>query len=226
MESDFEAVRRQYTTTERYVWQIPTDKMDGVRVLSEAADASECAAARGPYVATRDLRMLRLRFPDGAVMINDALATMSDEEKAKRGVQHQDEYADLSTPNERLLGEIVKGKWGVDWYILDQFPYEARPFYTMKNPAEPRLTQSYDMFMRGQEISSGAQRVHDVEMLKQQCVEKDKALDEYYVQCFSLGAWPHGGFGVGLERVVMLYLGLGNVRQVSMYPRDPTRIEP
>jgi len=226
MTEDFDVVKRQHTTIEPYVWQVPEDKMEGIRVLSEAEDQSACAAARGAYVATRELRMLRLRFPDGAVMINDALKSMPADEKASRGVQQQDEYEDLSTPNERLLGELVKAKWGVDWYILDQFPWEARPFYTMKHPTEPRLTQSYDMFMRGQEISSGAQRVHDVDMLRTQAAEKEKTLDENYVNAFTLGAWPHGGFGVGLERVVMLYLGLPNVRLVSMYPRDPQRIEP
>lgn len=72
---------------------------------------------------------------------------------------------DLSTPAERLLGQLVKAKYGTDFYILDKFPLAVRPFYTMPDPQDSVASNSYDMFMRGEEILSGAQRIHDPDFL-------------------------------------------------------------
>lgn len=68
---------------------------------------------------------------------------------------------DLSTPSEKLLGRLVKAKYGTDYYILDKYPLAVRPFYTMPDANNPISSNSYDMFMRGEEILSGAQRIHD-----------------------------------------------------------------
>ena len=76
-----------------------------------------------------------------------------------------DEEDDLSTPNEKLLGRLVKAKYDTDFYILDKFPLAVRPFYTMPDPENPKWSNSYDMFMRGEEILSGAQRIHDTTFL-------------------------------------------------------------
>lgn len=80
---------------------------------------------------------------------------------------HIDPEEDLSTPAEKLLGRIVKAKYDTDFYILDKFPLAVRPFYTMPDPADPVASNSYDMFMRGEEILSGAQRIHDPEFLSE-----------------------------------------------------------
>lgn len=80
------------------------------------------------------------------------------------GVETGDEE-DLSTPNEKFLGRLVKAKYDTDFYILDKFPLAIRPFYTMPDPNNPKYSNSYDMFMRGEEILSGAQRVHDPDYL-------------------------------------------------------------
>lgn len=80
------------------------------------------------------------------------------------GVETGDEE-DLSTPNEKLLGRLVKAKYDTDFYMLDKFPLAVRPFYTMPDPNNPKYSNSYDMFMRGEEILSGAQRIHDPEFL-------------------------------------------------------------
>lgn len=114
-------------------------------------------------------------------------------------------------------------------YRLDKYPAVIRPFYTMPNPEDKRYSNSYDMFIRGQEICSGAQRCHDVEMLKE--ILKEKGIDaggplEKYMESFTHGVCPHAGAGIGLERVVFLYLGLDNVRKASMFPRDPNRCIP
>ena len=93
---------------------------------------------------------------------------------------------------------------------------------------DPRFTCSYDVFMRGQEIISGAQRIHETDLLRERAIEKgiDVATIEAYLQSFQYGAFPHGGAGVGLERVVMLFLGLYDTKKCSLFPRDPTRLSP
>lgn len=80
------------------------------------------------------------------------------------GIEMGDEE-DMSTPNEKLLGRLVKAKYDTDFYMLDKFPLAIRPFYTMPDPNNPKYSNSYDMFMRGEEILSGAQRVHDPDYL-------------------------------------------------------------
>nr|XP_033801456.1 aspartate--tRNA ligase, cytoplasmic isoform X2 [Geotrypetes seraphini] len=158
---------------------------------------------------------LSLEYREGVAMLKEAGVEMGDEE-------------DLSTPNEKLLGRLVKEKYDTDFYILDKYPLAVRPFYTMPDPHNSKYSNSYDMFMRGEEILSGAQRVHDPELLTERAqhhgidLEKIKA----YIDSFRFGAPPHAGGGIGLERVTMLFLGLHNVRQTSMFPRDPKRLTP
>lgn len=94
---------------------------------------------------------LKLDFHQGVQMLRDAGVEMGDEE-------------DLSTPNEKLLGRLVKAKYDTDFFILDKFPLAVRPFYTMPDPSNPKYSNSYDMFMRGEEILSGAQRIHDAKV--------------------------------------------------------------
>lgn len=132
-------------------------------------------------------------------------------------------YEDLTTPAEKRLGQIVFEKYKTDFFILDKYPMTVRPFYTMPDEENPGYSKSYDIFLRGEEIASGAQRIHDPEMLLRCASEKNVNLSpiQAYVNSFKYGAWPHGGAGFGLERLVFLYLGIGNVKRVNMFPRDP-----
>uniref|UniRef100_A0AAY4EC74 Aspartate--tRNA ligase, cytoplasmic n=1 Tax=Denticeps clupeoides TaxID=299321 RepID=A0AAY4EC74_9TELE len=158
---------------------------------------------------------LRLEYTEGVAMLRAAGVEMGDEE-------------DLSTPNEKLLGRLVKEKYDTDFYVLDKYPLAVRPFYTMPDPSNPKYSNSYDMFMRGEEILSGAQRVHDAQLLTERALHHSIDLEKIkaYIDSFRYGAPPHAGGGIGLERVTMLYLGLHNVRQTSMFPRDPKRLTP
>ena len=177
---------------------------------------------------------LRLTFAEGCALLKEH--GISDYERDTLGVTPQSPVEDLSTPNEKLLGRIVKEKYGTDFFMMDEYPLAARPFYTMPHPENPELSNSYDFFMRGEEIMSGAQRVHDPELLVQRCKTKgshgepmsDEAIESIkgYIDSFRHGALPHAGGGVGLERVVMLFLGLKNIRLASAFPRDPKRISP
>lgn len=133
---------------------------------------------------------------------------------------------DLSTENEKILGKLVKEIYGVDFFIVDKFPANIRPFYTMECESDARFSNSFDIFMRGEEISSGAQRINCPEQLSSRLPENQKEHMKDYLESFKYGAMPHGGFGIGLERVLMLYLALPNIRMCSMYPRTPARISP
>ncbi|XP_015924414.2 aspartate--tRNA ligase, cytoplasmic isoform X2 [Parasteatoda tepidariorum] len=158
---------------------------------------------------------LRLDYSQGLALLREAGVEIGDED-------------DLSTPDEKLLGKIVKAKYDTDFYILDKFPLAIRPFYTMPDAVNPKLSNSYDMFMRGEEIISGAQRIHDPDFLSERAASLGVDLEKIksYIDSFRYGAPPHAGGGIGLERVCMLYLGLNNIRKTSMFPRDPKRLTP
>lgn len=140
----------------------------------------------------------------------------------------REELDDIDTAREKLLGRIVKEKYDTDYFILDKFPMALRPFYTMPDPEDSTISNSYDFFMRGEEILSGAQRIHDPQMLCEKMRSKgvDPESMKDYVNAFRMGCPPHGGGGIGLERVLMLYSKLGNIRRASLFPRDPKRLEP
>jgi aspartyl-tRNA synthetase len=133
------------------------------------------------------------------------------------------EMEDLSTPDEIRLGQLVKEKYGTDYYILDRFPASARPFYTHKDPEDPNWTRSFDIFIRGQEICSGGQRIHNIDELRTNMLAAGMTEDgmEDYLSAFELGAPPHAGAGLGLERIVAWMLEVGDVRYASLFHRDP-----
>ncbi|TPX73656.1 hypothetical protein CcCBS67573_g05080 [Chytriomyces confervae] len=176
----------------------------------------ECVRRQFPFEDFKYLdKTLRLEFKEGIQMLKDA------------GVEIGD-FDDMSTAQEVRLGQLVKEKYNTDFYMLDKFPLAIRPFYTMPDPSNDGYSNSYDFFMRGEEIMSGAQRVHDPVLLEKRANEHEVELStiQAYLDAFKYGAPPHAGGGVGLERVVMLYLKLGNIRRTSMFPRDPKRLTP
>ena len=143
---------------------------------------------------------------------------------------HQSINDDLDTENEKQLGRLVKEKYNTDFYILYGYPKSARPFYTMPDPRSDfdSFTNSYDAFIRGEEVLSGAQRIHDYDLLLKKVKEKEinPSTLKDYLDSFKLGAPPHGGAGIGLERVVKLFLGIKNIKKCVMFPRDPKRLTP
>ena len=165
----------------------------------------------------KDGKMIKLTYKEGIEMLRES------------GVEVGD-YDDLSTENEKLLGKLVRDKYDTDFYILDKFPLAIRPFYTMPDATNPNYSNSYDFFMRGEEIMSGAQRIHDHDLLKKRMEAHGLSPDEPglkdYVEAFSYGCAPHAGGGIGLERVVMFFLDLKNIRRASLFPRDPKRLRP
>lgn len=135
---------------------------------------------------------------------------------------------DFDPEEEQLLGKYAKKELGSDFIFVTHYPSKKRPFYTMDDPADPEYTLSFDLLFRGLEITSGGQRVHDY---KEQ-VEKMLKLGmnpeafETYLMLHKYGAPPHGGLGIGLERLTMHLLGFKNVREATMFPRDINRVSP
>lgn len=138
---------------------------------------------------------------------------------------------DMSTAQEKALGALVRKKYNTDFFVLDKFPESARPFYAKVDPANPKLTNAYDFFMRSQEILSGGQRIHDPEELtariKAKGVDPNSPGIKEYVDVFRQAGCPaHGGGGIGLDRVVAWYLNLPSVQLAAFYPRTPKRLTP
>ena len=158
----------------------------------------------------------RIPFADGIKMLNDS--GWRDENGNPLPLDE-----DMGTRDEVQLGKLIKEKYKTDFYILDKFPASARPFYAMPDPDDPKITNSFDIFLRGQEILSGGQRIHDAQMLlkSMENAKIDRSVMEEYVQGFEWGAPPHGGGGIGMERMLFLLLNLGDIRHASLFPRDP-----
>ncbi|KAH6953316.1 hypothetical protein DER45DRAFT_378716 [Fusarium avenaceum] len=175
--------------------------------------------------ASRELEVIRKRWPSGefkwleqtpVIPFWEGLQMLRDD---GRDVPEED----LSTPDEIRLGQLVREKYNTDYYVLDKFPANARPFYTAKDPEDPKWTRSFDIFIRGQEICSGGQRIHNVDELRANIAAAGMTEDgmEDYLTAFELGAPPHAGAGLGLERIVAWMLELGDVRYASLFHRDP-----
>ena len=187
---------------------------DGIN--TRCKDELERVREQHPFEDLKYLRpTLKLTYAEGCALLREA------------GIP-QDDLEDLSTENEKKLGDLVRAKYETDFYFMDKYPLSVRPFYTMPCPEDNKLSNSYDFFIRGQEILSGAQRIHEPDFLEERATAWgiDVSTIEEYVNSFRNGALPHGGGGIGLERVVMLFLGLPNIRKAAWFPRDPKRLAP
>ena len=146
------------------------------------------------------------------------------------GEGEEGDETDIDTAQEKALGDLIRAKYHTDFFTIDAYPASLRPFYTHPTLSNPKLSNSYDFFLRGQEILSGAQRCHSVPTLLHNMREKGINPEgegfKDYVDAFRYGCPPHGGGGFGLNRILQFYLGLGNVREATLFPRDPGRLGP
>ena len=146
---------------------------------------------------------------------------------AKKGKKLK-ENDDLDAEAEKLIGEYILEKFGEEFVFVTDYPYEVRPFYHMKPEGNPNGTRSFDLLWNGVEIATGAQREHRYDILKKQAKGKGIDLDamEAYAEIFKFGCPPHGGIGLGLDRIVQRLLKLDNIREAILLPRDPERLTP
>jgi nondiscriminating aspartyl-tRNA synthetase len=147
---------------------------------------------------------------------------------AERGYVVPRNDADMDPEGERQIAAYVKETFGHEFAFLTDYASSIRPFYHMRHADDAGLTNSYDLIFNGVEISTGAQREHRVDVLVEQA--RDKGLDpeelDFYLDFFRYGVPPHGGFGMGLGRVLMLMLDLPNIREATYLFRGPTRLTP
>jgi nondiscriminating aspartyl-tRNA synthetase len=147
---------------------------------------------------------------------------------AKRGYEVPRADDDMDPEGERQIAAYVKETFDHEFVFLTDYASSIRPFYHMRHADDPGLTNSYDLIFNGTEISTGAQREHRIDILIENA--RDKGLDPeelgFYLDFFRYGVPPHGGFGMGLSRVLMLLLHLTNIRETTYLFRGPTRLLP
>ena len=133
---------------------------------------------------------------------------------------------DLDTEGERLIGQWAKEELSSDLLFVTGYAVERRPAYTMPSPTDPRYTASFDLLYRGVEICTGGQRIHDYAQLVESLTRRGMNVSnvEGYLEAFRHGMPPHGGMGMGLERLTKQLLGLDNVKQACLFPRDRSRL--
>jgi nondiscriminating aspartyl-tRNA synthetase len=135
---------------------------------------------------------------------------------------------DLDTEGERVIGQWAKQEHGSELIFVTGYELSRRPAYTMPHPTDPNLSASFDLLYNGVEIVTGGQRIHRYEQLVQSLSARrfNPASVEGYLEAFKHGMPPHGGFGLGLERLTKQMLGLDNVKQACLFPRDRNRLTP
>lgn len=135
---------------------------------------------------------------------------------------------DLSPAEERAISLYVKDKFGHEFLFITEYPVTARPFYHMHSSEDSSLTQSFDLLWNGLEVTTGAQREHRYDILLQQMIEKGIKPDslQYYLNFFKYGCPPHGGMGLGLNRLIMQLLNIENIRDAEFIYRGVNRLEP
>jgi nondiscriminating aspartyl-tRNA synthetase len=133
---------------------------------------------------------------------------------------------DFSPEEEKEIGRIVEEETGSEFFFMIDYPHAKRAFYHMKNPKDPSLALGYDLFWKGLEITTGAQREHRVEELKESAKERGIKVEELseYFEYFKYGCPPHGGFAIGMERFLMKLLELDSVLEATYLPSTPNRL--
>ena len=135
---------------------------------------------------------------------------------------------DLEPEEEALIGRYFKEEYDADFVFVTHYPSKKRPFYAMDDPADPRYTLSFDLLFHGLEITTGGQRIHEYGKLVEKIASRGMTEEglEQYLNTFKHGMPPHGGLGIGLERLTMKLIGEDNIRETTLFPRDLSRLEP
>jgi nondiscriminating aspartyl-tRNA synthetase len=135
---------------------------------------------------------------------------------------------DLAPAHERWLGEWAKREHGSDFLFVEGYPGAKRPFYTHPDRTRPGFTNSFDLLFRGIELVTGGQRLHRYADYLAALADRGESPEPYesYLSVFRHGMPPHGGFAIGLERFLMRLTGASNIREVTLFPRDLTRLTP
>lgn len=201
-------------------------EMEGIKSEHELIEL-ECEMLRAAMAKTITAMGSELlaHYPKATLPGKEKVMTFA-EAQAILGISGEES---LSGEEERKLGGIMQEQ-GFELVALTQVPWKQRPFYHMRatGPVGEELTKSFELLYRGVEITTGAVREHRYEVMMEQV--KAKGLTgkgmEFFLESFKLGAPPHGGFGLGFARVVMLFLGLSSIKEATFVHRGPGRLVP
>jgi nondiscriminating aspartyl-tRNA synthetase len=175
-----------------------------------------------------ELRLLKVRLPAVPEQIPH-IHFMEAQELIYRlhGVDERGE-PDLSPRGERWLGEWAQREFGSDFLFVTGYPMSKRPFYTHGDPERPGYSNSFDLIFRGTELVTGGQRLHRYEDYLAALEKANLPVEPFaeYLEAFRYGMPPHGGFAIGLERLLMQLTGVPNIRLATTFPRDLTRLTP
>jgi nondiscriminating aspartyl-tRNA synthetase len=199
-----------------------TDHRDVLLVLREAIAGMLSSVATRAGAAVERLGLTLPEIPADVPLLHFS-------EALKIAGASPDE-PDLSPADERAVGEWGRREHGSDFVAVEGYPMVKRPFYTHPQPDDPRWSNSFDLIFRGMELVTGGQRLHRygdyVDALEAVGASSEDSAYATYLQAFKHGMPPHGGFAIGLERWVSRLTGAENVREVTLFPRDLTRLSP
>ena len=175
----------------------------------------------------KELEPLKIKLPD----VPSIPRVRFDEAKQRVAEKYNRQFRnpfDLEPEEEVLIGQYFKEAYGSDFVFVTHYPSKKRPFYAMDDPADETYTLSFDLLFRGLEITTGGQRIHDYNKLMEKIAKRGMETEgmESYLSAFKYGMPPHGGLGIGLERLTMQLIGEDNVREATLFPRDLSRLEP
>jgi nondiscriminating aspartyl-tRNA synthetase len=176
----------------------------------------------------REVELLKLRVPT----IGDSIPAMRMGDAQQLIFERHKEDCrgepDLAPQHEAWLCEYAEKELGSEFLFVTHYPTAKRPFYAMPDDADPALTKSFDLLFRGCEVVTGGQRIHNYEQLLNNALQWKISPEQIagYLQAFKCGMPPHGGFGMGLERLLMQLAGLSNLREATLFPRDLDRTAP
>ncbi|SFG52357.1 nondiscriminating aspartyl-tRNA synthetase [Lachnospiraceae bacterium C7] len=175
----------------------------------------------------KELKILGVELPE-ITQIPEVTFKEAKEQVAKEYNRKIKNPYDLEPEEEKLIGKYYKEKTGSDFVFITHYPSKKRPFYAMDDPKDPSVTLSFDLLYKGLEITTGGQRIHDYDMLLEKIEKRKIEVEgmEDYLAVFKYGMPPHGGLGIGLERLTMELVGLDNIRQATLFPRDQSRLIP
>lgn len=176
-----------------------------------------CAPALAMYNITLDENFTIPRIP-----LSEAHQILFEKYNKKSPV------GNIDAEGEVLISKYVKETYNSDFVFLTKYPITKRPMYTMPDEDNPGMTKSFDLIYKGLEITTGGQRIHDYEMLRDNIIKFKLNPDDFsfYLNSFRYGMPPHGGFAIGLERITLKILNLDNIREATLFPRDMKRLEP
>lgn len=175
---------------------------------------------------SEELKIFNVELPDELNIPRIPLAEA--QEILLKEFNKKSPVGNIDNEGEALFHKYIKEKYNTDFVFLTDYPSAKRPMYAMEREDNSEITKSFDLIFKGVEITTGGQRIHDYEMLKAKMERLGIKVEDFdfYLDTFKYGMPPHGGFAIGLERITMQILNLGNIREASLFPRDIKRLTP